>query len=170
MDSFKEKFLATTYTVTSAHQRLGVLRHVLETVFFAEDTTQTTDERFQGALTKLSEADRRSISALGTEYLAEVTQENLHQTLINWRDWIDELPTMTLYVPVEFEDAQVAQLGQWCRAEVARSVLLELVVEPAVVGGCAFIQNHTYHDMSLRARLAEDAKTIPNIVASYESA
>lgn len=169
MDNFKENFLATTYTVNSAHHRLGLLRQGLEKVFFSEEADSSRVERYQAALAELPSSDRQSLTALGTEYLEEINQDNLHKVLANWRQWLDELPTITIYVPVLFTETQEKELGQWCRAEVAQSVLLELVVEPAVVGGCAFIQNSTYYDLSLRSRLAEKEDVIPTIVAKYES-
>ena len=170
MDTLKDTLLTTTYTLTTAHHRLGVLRHVLEVVFFAGASDASTEERYQAALSELSAADRQALEALGTDWLADITQDTLHATLSDLRTWLEEIPTMTLYVPVVFAEEQVVELGQWCRAEIADPLLLELVVEPATVGGCAFIHNHTYHDLSLRARLAEAPDTVPSILATYESA
>lgn len=169
MDTFKEKFLAVTYTIAAAHQRLGTLRHILETVWYAEDTTVSLNDRYKTAVLTLPKSDRHFFEELGVDFLSQITQENLHRYITDWQEWIDNLPTLIIYVPVQFEDEQIINLGQWCRAEVTQSVLLDLVIEPAVVGGCAFIKNHTYHDFSLRARLAEDRQVIPAIVTKYES-
>lgn len=170
MDRFKEQFLATTYTVSGAHQRLSLLRSVLESVFFTTDTSDTVVTRYNAVVEAMSPADRARLGELDTTILSHLTAATLSAALKEWHTWLETLPTLTLYVPVVFEESQVVLLGRWCRAEVAQSVLLELIVEPAVVGGCAVIAHDTYHDLSLRARLAERPTALPAIIATYESA
>lgn len=171
MDNLKKKLLDNTYTVASAHRRLSLLRQVLEKVFFVADVDgHAVEKRYQDALEELSESDNKSLVVFGNEFLSDLSSDNLHQVLTDLRGWLDNVPTMTLYVPGVFSETQVAELGQWCRVEINDQLFLELSVNPAVVGGCAFVHNHTYYDMSLRARLNEDPNILNSILAKYESA
>ena len=171
MDLLHQKILAHTYTVASAHHSLGTLRHVLEQVFFvSDDSEETVEERYRVALTHLSDSDQRRLVDFGTKWLVDFSQSNLHQHILDLQKWLSEIPTITLYVPVIFEEEQIAWLGEWCRAEIDNQILLELVVDPATVGGCAFVHNHIYYDMSLRARIADMPDAVANVLKRYESA
>jgi F0F1-type ATP synthase delta subunit len=169
MDTYKTHFLATTYTVTAAHQRLALLRRVLEALYFSAASEEPITERLARVTSTLTHEEAAGLAAFDSAFIESQRAETVQAVLSEWQQWLATLPTFTLYVPVVFEDEQIILLGRWCRSEIAQSVLLELIVEPAVVGGCAFIHNHTYHDFSLRARLNRTPHTIPAIIATYES-
>jgi len=170
MDLLKTHIQKNTFTVTDAHHFLSVLRQVLDKIFFVSDEGLSTDERYRNVVAALPESDKYHLEALSIDFLQTVSSENVHAILHDVRDWIESRPKITLYVPVTFESEQLKMIGSWCRAEISQNLFLEIIVEPSVVGGCAFIYKSSYHDMSLRARLHEDPTVIPNIIARYESA
>jgi len=170
MDSIKKKLQTTTYTISSAHQRLGLLRQVMEEVFFGSDTPEASvAKRYQAAVANLSPLERQAVTALGVSHLDDWKAESIHHTLTALLQWLDVQPVITLYVPVVFADRQIEILGQWFREEISDDVWLDIMVDPNVVGGCALIVNNIYHDLSLRTFLADDRTIVPKIIARYES-
>ncbi len=170
MEILKAHIQKTTFTVTEAHHVLSVLRQVIDKIFFIENDGMPIDERYRAAVADLPDTDRHHLSSLSADFLKEVSGDNVHTVLHDVREWVESRPKLTLYIPVVFETEQLATIGTWCRSEMSPDMFLETIVEPSVVGGCAFIYKSSYHDMSLRARLHEDPTAIPNIIARYESA
>ena len=170
MDTLQTSLLASTYTVTALYHRIGVVQQLIEHVYYTAgaDTSATLSERYQAAVAALPDADQRVVREWGEDWLLAVDEHTVHQFTTALREWVDTLPTMTIYVPVRLDETAAASIGTWCRAELADDMMMELLVDPAVVGGCAVIKEYTYHDLSLRTKLAAQPTVIPDIVGSYE--
>jgi hypothetical protein len=169
MDTLKSLLRKNAYTTTSALRQLSLLRQVLEQVVFVEGASGTVVERYQTALSKLPSEERHQLEGYGTDFLSTFAVGTIAKTVAELRQWVDDCPTLILYVPVEFDDDHLTAIGEWCRHEIHNDIFLEIVIEPSVVGGCAFIYNNQYHDLSLRAHLHERPEVIPSIIATYES-
>jgi hypothetical protein len=169
MDTLTSLLKKNAYTTTSAMRQLSLLRQVLQQIVFVEGASGTVQERYQKALSTLSDDDRHQLEGYGTEFLSTCTMDTIAHTVAELRQWVDDCPTLILYVPVEFDNTHLVSIGEWCRHEIHDNLFLEIVIEPSVVGGCAFIYNNQYHDLSLRARLHEHPEIIPSIIATYES-
>lgn len=169
MDSIITKLHTSTYTKVRVLHRLGILQHVLEQVLYRAEAEVSVADRFATELTAYAEpSDVEALTALGTEWLQTINESNLPSELARAREQIEAMPTMTIYVPEVFDEAAEAVLGTWCRDEVDAKLLLELEVDPQVIGGCAVLAHDTLHEYSLRTRLAADATVIPKLVAQYD--
>ncbi len=126
-------------------------------------------DRFAAALaTHAHRVDREALTALGTEWLDQISTDSLHEYVRGFREAIEQAPTMVVYVPCAFDAEAEAVLGEWCRAELAERTLLQLEIDPQVVGGCSVIANNTLHEYSLAARLREQPGTISKLLRAYE--
>jgi len=169
MEILRTHIHKNTFTLTEAYQFLSVLRQVLEKIFFTQDTHREIAERYYDVLHQLSENDKKHLAPIAVDFLSHITTENVHDIMHDLRVWLEEQPVMTLYVPVQFDADSIASIGTWCRAEIAPDLFLELIVEPSVVGGCAFIYRSSYHDVSLHARFREHPDMVSKMIATYES-
>ncbi len=168
MDTLKARIVANTYTLTTLYHRIAVLQQILEQVYFTTDDSATYADRYSAAVAALEETDRVALEEWETDWLTHFSEDNVHHELSALREWAGSLPRMTIYVPVAFDAPAAAVVGQWCRAEIDESLMLEILVDPAVVGGCGVIREYTYHDLSLRAKLAADPTAIKEVLQSYE--
>jgi F0F1-type ATP synthase delta subunit len=113
------------------------------------------------------EDDVQAVLAWGEPVLAAFTREDVHKKMIDLHAAIEDLPLLTLYIPMEFSSAEMTTIGQWCRTQCDQSILLDVHIDAHVVGGCAFVWNDTYHEFSFRSRIKEQAGVITNTLSSY---
>lgn len=168
MDTVASTLHEHTFTVVSMHRRIALLKELLEEVVYEDAASESGAKRWADAVAALAAPDdRAALQALGTEWVDTVDTQNLGTTVQQLRETVSAAPTMTVYVPVAFDAAAEESLGTWCRREIAPDLLLELTVDPAVVGGCAFVREHTYHDYSFASRLRHTPEAIPRVINAY---
>lgn len=170
MLTLQKEILSTAYTVDMAYHQLGVLQEVLEQALYhaVGGSDRPLQTRYTAALRALEdEADKGALRSWGTDWLEQVTQENLQTELQALRKWLTGVPTLLLYVPVNFDTTTVADLSQWAREEVSSSVLLDIKVDANMIGGCSFVHNAVYYDRSLHGRLRLAPETVSEILDAY---
>lgn len=164
------RVLANTYTTETAWHRFHTCRHALEAAVYTATTDQSVTERYQAALAEFDDETRAALIEWGTDWVHQVTAETLQTDMAAFQHWLERLPTFTLYVPVEMDQAGEVIIGTWCREHLGTELLVELVVDPQTVGGCAFVHNGTYHDWSLANRGEHELyEVITNVVTQYEA-
>lgn len=160
----------TTYTKTRLLHRLGILQHVLERVFYQAASDTPVRDAFTEELRAYAEPDDiDALAQLGTDWVLEMSESSVPTALQSAHESIEAAPTLTVYVPAVFDEPAEAELGKWCRAELDAQMLLELEVDPNVVGGCAVIAHNTLHEYSLRTELAAQPDLLAKLVSQYES-
>lgn len=170
MEAIITHVLAHTYTVARVEQRLGVLRHVLERLVFQPDAGETPAKRYHDILEDYADpVDQALLRDLGTDWLEHMDEGVLQVGLKAATARIDALPTRTVYVPTTFDVAAEELLGRWCRDEWQPELLLQLEVDPHVIGGCGFIANDIYTEHSLRTGLTAHPHVVANILTDYVS-
>lgn len=162
-----DNLLNTTYTNTAAHRRLGLLRHGLEVVLYQDEQESVTAGWQAYTATIDNPADRTTLQALGTDWLASVTTSNVASTLEQLQTELALLPVFRLTVPCTLDEDAAATISDWCRTNLQPKVLLALTVDPDTVGGCAFVWNDVYHEYTLSTRLRAAPRTIPELLQTY---
>lgn len=171
MSSETSSLIATittsTFTVATIHRRVGLLRECVEAALFHE-----SGEDFMSVLTscveeKGSQSDATAIMAWGEDVLRTFTRANIATTMTAVHTAIEALPVFTLYIPVMFPEEDIADIGMWCRAECGATVLLDIHIDPNVVGGCSFVWNDTFHDFSFRSRMKTQPGVVTNALSEY---
>lgn len=168
MDELQQRIHETTFSLDAAHRRVGVWQQVLEHVVFQDDPAVSREERFATLLTETaSPADQAAIKAWGTDWMANISSGSFANDLAAIRDWLTAVPTLDLYLPVAIDDHELAPLAQWCRTELSPQLLLDVTVDPQVVGGCGFVASGVYHDYSLHERLLRQPEAVTAIIEHY---
>ena len=159
-----------TYTVTDLHRRLRLMQEALESVLFAPPQQLRVPPlltRLTEALAAAAEEDRTALLSLEESIWNSFTPATVTASMQNIHTQADALPVMKLYVPVHFTDKQLAPLAAWARAEVEPGLLFEVMVDPQVVGGCAFVYKDTHFDWSLRRYLRAKKGMITALLNAY---
>jgi len=158
-----------TYTVGDIHRRLGTLRQTVEHVLFTQSNIPFM-EACAEFLSRTDEVDTQDVRALeqwGEPVFKAFTQQNVAARISSLQTEIDMLPVLTLYIPVEFPAEEITFLGQWARTHCHESVMMDVHIDPAVVGGCAFVWNDAYHEFSFRTRIKEHVGIITTTLSDY---
>jgi hypothetical protein len=172
-NSLLQKILSNTYTKSDFYRSISLVQEFLEHAFYNTDDSDDVGHterivnhaRLSGDVTV---AER--IEEWGEPVLSVFTRENLYQKLKALKEGIEILPELVLYVPVTFGPREIEQIGRWCRQHIDQTIILNISVEPEVVGGCAFVWKGTYHDFSLRYFLQKKEEEIVRLMSAYDVA
>ena len=152
LDASLQDILKRVYTKAELHGELDTLRMLAERrVFGGRESGEEIPDT----------------SAWDESVLESFTAENIYERMNELRCAADALPSLVIYVPVAFSRAEVIRIGTWCRTNIAPSVLLELLVDPAVVGGCALVLQSKRHDLTLRHFAAKHHRELVELVKRY---
>ena len=159
---------ANTYTATDIHRRLSLLQEcVEEVVYHAHAKGILKEEALAFAKTIMSPLDVQAFSEWGDSVWGLFSPHAVAEVIQALKAQSEMLPMLKLYVPVLFEPEKVASLGQWAREQIAPHILLEMHIDPAVTGGCAFVFNDTYHDYSLHRAFAAHKGVVRELLNTY---
>lgn len=163
-----ERIQKNTYTVGDVSRRVGILRECLETVLFSDETGSLTDGCIAHLQSLKSSPDVDAVIAWGAEVYESFSQSTVSEKIIALQKMVEELPVLTLYLPVPFKDAELAVVGKWCRENCDPHIVLDVRIEPEVVGGCGFVWNDVYHEFSLKSRMREQRGVVTEALTAYE--
>lgn len=169
MSTILEQLCAQTYTPSDLHRRLGLLQECFEEVFYhiKIEEGSIADAVVAHSETVGSQEDIAFLRALPNDVWKEFAAGNFIDVIASLKKESEILPTLTLYVPVLFDESALAGVALWCKEEVHKGILLELIVKPSTVGGCAFVYNDTYHDVSLSHMMANNKGAVKALLSSY---
>ena len=160
-----------TFTTTDLHRRLRLMQQCLEVVLYDEPEQMrllAAPKRRERALEEIaSAADTKVLMSLGEQIWDGFTTATVVARMKSLREEVETLPVMMLYIPVPFGDEQLKPLATWARREVAPSLMFEIEVDPAVVGGCAFVYNDTHYDWSLHWQMKNKRGLVTSLLNSY---
>lgn len=171
MTDLSNSILKNTYSLTELYRRLDLLQRFLEHSFFSESADKHASmarlrEYYGNADIELRlEVD--AIAAWDKSIFDAFTAQNIYQRVEELKRSIEALPRLTLYSPVHLSSADVATIGQWCRAYVNSELMLDLRVDPSTVGGCAFAYNNTFHDISFSYFAEKERAALVKLVHDY---
>lgn len=165
-----EHICKNTFTVSDLHRRLGLLQECLEEVLF-HTGAQTLGSIMSAGVVHAkkvgSDSDVQALKEWGDDVWNEFHSHNLVKQIEQLRKEGEILPSFTLYVPVVFDEESTKEIGLWCRENIDPRILLELIVEASVVGGCAFVSKDTYHDFSLHEAMNNSTGVVRELLNSY---
>jgi len=173
MSPLLTKITENTYTVKDLHRRLRLMQQCLESVLYDEPDqmriTPVATRRERAIETLADERDKATLQTLDEQDWNSFTAATLATKMKALLEESEQLPVMTLYLPVAFTDKQLAPLSAWARREVAAGIMFEVLIDPKVVGGCAFVYNGTHFDWSLRRYLRAKRGVITSLLNAYGS-
>ncbi len=171
MENVTQALLTHTFTIEGAHRRVALLQRVLELVVFStEDTKESREARYIHLVhEEVGAEDQKALLAVGAMLLPMVIVENVAESIAALRSAVDALPRLVLYVPVTVGEDAVESLGTWCRDTLGAMYLIDLEIDPLMLGGCAFVRDGHFVDYSFSSRLHAQPGLVMSILASYES-
>lgn len=159
-----------TYSQGELYRRLGILRECIEYAVYT-NTGLSQVEECENFLAKVEDQDNaEAVRKWGAAVFDAFNQQNTSDLLHELQEKAHAMPLLIVYIPVEFPPEEVTKLGVWCRENVHEDIVLELHIEPTVVGGCAFVWNDTYHDFSFHGRREAVLSAIAEEMAKYGDA
>lgn len=150
-DIFRTIFL-NTYTKEGLNYRVGLLKKFFEDFFFTKKGhSDSRLEEFREFLNKkgVSEHTKDSMMEWGEDMLNKFDSNNLYDFISKIQGKKDELPTITLYVPVDLNEENISGIGKWFRGNINKNMIIDLHVDHNASGGCMFVWNGVYYDFSL---------------------
>ena len=159
--------VSNTYTVSDLDRRLGLLRGCVESALFTETDMSYLEECMLYLEKHASEVDMVAVKEWGALVLTAFTQRNVRTLIKNIYAASEAVSVFTIYLPCAFPDAEIKMIGDWCRREGESNVLLDVHVDASVVGGCAFVANDTYQEISFASRMQETPGLITNLLTQY---
>lgn len=166
-----DKVCANTHTVADLYRRLGLLHECLEEVLFhrrvAGSVFSLRDSLALCAKEAGNQEDAQAILQWGEEVWGNFTEHNLVEEMVSLKNELLTLPILTVYVPVQFTPDAEAVLGVWCKEHIGKNLMLELLIDPNVTGGCAFVSHDTFHDYSLKRAFDSNKGIVAELLSSY---
>lgn len=162
-----ERIKQNTFSQEDMYRRLGVLRECIEYAVYT-NTDKTQEEECIEFLSKIENQDDADvIKAWGGELFNAFNQQNTSHLLHDLQEKAHAMPLLIVYVPVAFPETEIQKMAVWAREKMDSDMLLEMHIEPTVVGGCAFVWNDTYHDFSFHGRRQEVLDAIAEEMEKY---
>jgi hypothetical protein len=162
-DELTEKLLAAGATRGEVLRRLGVIRDFLEQQFFKPDPVTLT----QFVAKRNIDGDPQILQALGDDFYASFTRDTVYQLLETINKTVTQLPAVKVYLPYQPDTAGMAKLGDWFKTNVNSRVLLDIQVDPTMVGGLAVVAGGMWRDYSLRYWMKKKQNEIVEAVGKY---
>lgn len=159
--------LETAFTTNDAAHQLQLWRECLEYALYHTTATDIVVAAAEYGAALAATADRAVVSSWPTAIWEDVHANNFTAVYDALTAKVNTLPVLILYVPTALDAEEVAELGDWCRVN-CHVTLLDLKVDPAVVGGVGFIDTQQrYQEISFRSKLAEHPACMTDVITRY---
>lgn len=170
-DNAITKILENTFTKQDFYARLGVVKECLEHVFFTEGGGDTGRTFLCSEFARQTGREEMApfIEEWGGEVLDLFVVDRFYEQVEGLKSRAEELPTLVLYAPVILENKEVEDIGAWSRREFDPRVMIDLMVDPRSLGGCAFVWQGKYHDFSLNYFMDKKNDEIEALIRSYDA-
>ena len=166
-----KKICENTHTTNDFHRRLGLLQECLEEVLYHDDAHADINSRITLGVAHAQKVgtseDAQALEEWGVAVWSLFQIRNVVAVITKIKEEGELLPVLTLYIPVAFDTQGTKLVSVWCRENINPQILLELVVDSKVTGGCAFVLNDTYHDFSLRHAVEQNKGIVTQLLSSY---
>jgi hypothetical protein len=167
-DALFTALLIITYTKPDMLRRLRMIREYMEYKFFSNRENANLDGYLRD--NAIVGPDAAALMSLGEEFFLAFTKANAYAYINALVDRVNLYPVMTVYIPFDPTYDDVVKLGVWFRDEVDKTIIMELHVEPRLLGGCAFSYKGIYKEYSLMYYLKKKRQDISQMLNGYVNA
>ncbi len=140
-----------TYVRSDLVYRISLLSEFFDFVFFTDhDSVANKDiiERFSGSR-KEPQKDIDFLKSLPQAFMEMFTRDSFHEVLGGMSGELQQLPILSLAVPVTFPPEHTEAIGKWARKTISLDTMLDISVDESVYIGCRFIWENIIHDFSI---------------------
>lgn len=149
-----ETILLKTFTLPDLKHRLRILKAHLEAQVFGQTSPQT-----------LSPEDSNWLNSLPPEFFKSFNKDNLSTIFQALEQEVNKISSLVLYLSFEPDKEALSSISSWLRQNLTQTPILEIKLDPGLIGGAALVKDGVYKDYSLRARI-EDQKEV--ILAEFK--
>lgn len=168
-----QKIISNTFTKQDFYARLAVVEECLEKALFTSETETDTTHRTALITDFARQTGRGDMAAFiegwGDDVLNSFTASDLYLQMEELKSSVESLPTLVLYAPVLLKNEDMVDVGKWSREQFDPRVMIDLMVDPKALGGCAFVWEGEYYDYSLNYFFNKKEAEIVELIRSYES-
>lgn len=170
-EQFPQSAARNTFSTTDLYRRADLLQRFLEHIFFSSEANDGDRvRRFRAFYSDANDELRHDIEAIaqwGDEVFNSFTIKNVYERIEALKNIVKDFPSLTLYVPVPLTSVQLEPIGVWCRGHILSGLMLDIKIDPTVVGGCALVYNNTYHDISFSYFVEKERQALVKLVHDY---
>ena len=155
MDEIFNKIIAKTYTQYDLKRRLNLLKNVMTKEYFAHDIqSQPVEERDQKWLTEIMP-------------FLKLTKENFSDTFAALEEKAQNIHSLIIFVPVLLPDTEIDTLGEKIRIDYGNNFVIDIRLDPGLIGGAALAWGGIYKDYSIKERIKEKKESIIETFQKY---
>lgn len=153
------------YTKSDIQRRLRIFRGYLEHSFYSQENTLSLEDFLDSKQT--ASDDRSAIVSWGEAFAGAFTKDTMYHLIDMLIERSNDLPEINVYIPYEPVPGEIAKMGSWFRKNVNPAMLVNLHIDPTILGGCAFAWQGIYRDYSLRHYIMKHRDAIVDIIRRY---
>ncbi len=158
--------LTNTYTKASLLRRLALFRSFLEHKHYSTSGFKRLKTFFEEK--EVVEDDAQALQSWSGVFNKRLSRSTFYKKLEAIRKEILSLPSVTVYLPFIAQESELTKIGQWLRAHVKKQMIMDVKVDPALVGGCALVWNGYYRDYSLHRQFKDKREDINQLISDFE--
>lgn len=161
-----------TYTMQQCRHVLEVLQTFLELYLFSQAPHVSAKERLE-VFFKRHAPDEYATSVLRAfdeRFYQSFTTRNVYETLEKLEQSFEALPSLILYVPIEFPVPNTKEIASWLRQHVHPQLLMKMIVEPDLAAGCSLVKDGVYYDFSFRHFLRQRESELLDTIHEHANA
>lgn len=152
-----DTIMAGSFTQTQALKRLRDLKEFLVNKLFTSGSKElqilTTEDPW--------------LSTLNPDFFSQFDKKNTYHLFEAAEKAIKKMSVLIIYVAVELPEAEIAKLGAALRQVYGKKFLLEIKLDPGLIGGASLVWNGVYRDYSIRKKITDNRQVILNSLKSY---
>lgn len=149
-----DPILAQTFTQAEALHRLSALKEAAVKKLF-------------GSRQKPAGQEDPWLSSLDPDIYRHFTKENVYKIFDTVEAEIKNIKPLTLFLPFEIPNNEVANLGIYLRKSYGKNFLMEIKPDPSLIAGAALVWNGIYKDYSLRQRITDNRQKILDTMQEF---
>ncbi len=149
-DALNQALLGTLITHTDAKRFLESIDEAIANVF-------STKETLEQLLGRLFSHDQKAVllELIAAAGVSQQRAAELEKLLDGIRKTVAGIPNMELTVAVEPSELALARIKEWIDTHSQTKVVLEIKVNPRIIGGVRIAFNGRYHDYTVRKTIIE---------------
>lgn len=161
--------LSNTYTLEDLRARVGMLRVFFEHSFYGADEKGREPQvsKIDEILKDENKYHKKALKALGSEFFKSFNYKNTNSILNYFLENANSLPRFVLYSPTLISENKKEEIGKMIKGEISENCLMEILVDENIVGGCGFVWQNKYYDLSLQYFIEKNKKEILNFIKGY---
>lgn len=135
--------LNDTFSLSQLNHRLRILKSNLLKKLFGGEAENLT----------LSTQDLDWLKSQSSDFYQKFNKDNVYQIFSQIEKEIAKLPTLTMYLTFEADEATLAQIGTFARKTFGLPLILNIKLDPTLIAGTALVWKGVIRDYSLRTKI-----------------